>query len=342
MDIDSEFKNKNLLDTDSVTKKVEFEEYTINDDDYQNNNRNTYRTNNDTDHAKQLGGKNQNLNYLDDYTSSQYNSKRLDAYEKDFIDMYNKAREYRHRIIDVENKRKNEQSQSGGQQETQKKVRVLNPTVRLMLDLTKIMKSSGKYPEIKQSQFMQISKMIVDDAKKQTGMQEVNDTVKQSAMQLAKNPQKYIERFKNQQSLKDGNSDTKSGSNFRGNDKMKNFRDNKNSDKNPDADSWRGSDSNYRNYAQANLWNDRNFSKDSDDTGRDSYINRYGNNDRNDTNYTNKQAMEANQNDSYDDSYGDSYNRYDDQANNNSRDEYMKRNTSNSNKNVRRSKKLMY
>ena len=34
----------------------------------------------DTDFRQQFGGKNENLNYLDDYTSGQYNTNRLDSY----------------------------------------------------------------------------------------------------------------------------------------------------------------------------------------------------------------------------------------------------------------------
>ncbi len=270
MDIRTDFKN-NLLDTDRI-EEVEFEEYK----NYSDNNR-KHNENVDSDYVRQFGGKNDNLNYLDDYTSAQYNSKRLDSFEKEFVDMYNKAREFRQRIGDVENKQKN---QFGGQDDNgEKKKRPLPPAIKLMQELTKIMRNTGKYPEIKQVQFIKISKMIVDDAKKQTGMQDVNETVRQAALQIVKNPEKYVERYKNES--KNAQSDNKSSSNSRGNystssNRSKNFRnDRSNQQESKDLDdTWKGYDSNFRNYAQADLWNDKNRSNKN--SSNDYEINRYG------------------------------------------------------------------
>ena len=270
----------------------------------------------DTDFRQQFGGKNENLNYLDDYTSGQYNTNRLDSYEKDFFAIYNKARDYRQRIMDVDNK------QHGG--EEVKKKREVNKTLALMLELTAIMKASGKYPDIQQKHFMKISKLIVDDAKKQTGLEKVDEKVRDRALELVKNPDKYVTQFRNEQTLiKNTQSNyrnapaantrrekdiLRSKSAFNDADTITDTKFTKLSDsvsnKNKNQP-WRGNDGNYRDYAQANLWkdvpelrdrssqrfsNDRNTDKNTDrNTDRD--LDRYGNstntNDRNNGNSTN-------------------------------------------------------
>ncbi|XWV25022.1 hypothetical protein QJ856_gp0756 [Tupanvirus deep ocean] len=238
----------------------------------------------DTDFRWQTGGKGDNLNYLDDYTSAQYNSKRLDSYVKEFFAIYNKAREFRQRIMDIE-------KQKGGQEENKPK-KPVNKTLALMLELSKNMKDSGKYPNIQQKHFMKISKMIVDEAKKQTGMQEVNDTVRQTALQLVKNADPFVTKFRNEQSQNqgnqgsEGNTRTRSGNyrnsnnNTNGNNSRRKFNgdtddnvmgsnftnltdtfsDNKNNFGNNNKTNqntlWKGSNSNYSNYAQSNLWRD--------------------------------------------------------------------------------------
>lgn len=304
MDIHTDFK-KNLLDTDRIDE-VEFEEYKNYSDNndrkhngynvqYMNDNANYHYSgqNNETDrnnfendkydsdYVKQFGGKNENINYMDDYTSSQYNSKRLESYEKDFMDLYNKAREFRQRVINVENEHNDiNRNQYGGQGENgEKKKRPLPPAIRLMQELSKIMRESGKYSEFKPAQLIKISKMIVDDAKKQTGMQEINETVRQAALQIVKNPDEYIKRFKNEQASL-GNSNNSSSSNSRSNsNKSKKFQNDRNQSSkdqnniNDTNSTWRGSDSNYRTYAQADLWNDKN---QSNKPSNDREINRYG------------------------------------------------------------------
>ncbi|XWV26277.1 hypothetical protein QJ857_gp0798 [Tupanvirus soda lake] len=239
----------------------------------------------ETDFRWQTGGKEENLNYLDDYTSAQYNSKRLDSYEKEFFAIYNKAREFRQRIMDIE-------KQKGGQ-DVNKPKRAVNKTLALMLELSKNMKDSGKFPNIQQKHFMKISKMIVDEAKRQTGTQEVNDSVRQAALQLVKNAEPFVAKFRSEQSqnqgsqLSEGNTRTRSGNyknsrnNTNGNNRNRrrfngdnddnsmgsNFSDltdnfsekRTNSGNNRGSDQnypWKGSNSNYRNYAQSNLWRD--------------------------------------------------------------------------------------
>lgn len=67
-----------------------------------------------------------------------------------------------------------------------------------MLALTKKMKSSNKYPDIQQKHFMKISKWIIDDAKKDTNREKVDEKVKERSMVIADNPDKYIKKFRDQ------------------------------------------------------------------------------------------------------------------------------------------------
>lgn len=125
-------------------------------------------------------------------------SKTLDSYEKDFFAIFDKAREYRKRIMDVQNRMEGgaeESSSSSGE----KKEKVVNSTLRLMLDMTKMMKDSKKFPDIQQKHFMKISKIIVTEAKKRANVEVINDKVKEIALSLSKNPEKFIAQFKEEQ-----------------------------------------------------------------------------------------------------------------------------------------------
>jgi hypothetical protein len=219
----------------------------------------------DTDFRMQFGGKDENLNYLDNYTSAQYDDKRLDSFQNDLVAIYNKALEFRKRIENIENRQK------GGQTETnqQKPKKPLNPTIRLILDLNDIMRKSGKYPDIKPKYFMKISKMIIDDAKqKNNNATIVNEEVRTTALQLVKNPEPYVARFRKQQAEQ---AQSQQSQQSQGNYQKKNSRQrstdrtsenirSKNAFSNTDNTNknfpWRGNDSNYRNYAQENLWFD--------------------------------------------------------------------------------------
>ena len=240
----------------------------------------------DTDYRKQFGGQNENLNYLDDYNSAQYSARKLDQYEKEFYDIYNKAKEYSLRASNLQN------SQYGGQE---KQKRAVNSTLALMLELTKTMKDSGKYPDIKQKHFMKISKKIVDQAKSDTGSTVVNEEVRQAALRLARNPEPFVQKFRQEQesdgssgsnglassnlrrsnmrgsNLRRGKSnmrnaddwsnhsdinhwtDSNDGAQWTDTNDMKKSRNNRNDKQN---DTWRGYNSNYRSYAQSDLWRD--------------------------------------------------------------------------------------
>lgn len=126
---------------------------------------------------------------MDDYMTAQNRTDQLDDMERDFFAIFSKAREYRKR---VENMMEGGQSAEGGE----KKKRTLSPVIRLMIDLSRKMNTSRKYPDIKGIHFMKISKMIVDEAKRRVGTNELNDQVKEEAMRLSDNPTEFVERYR--------------------------------------------------------------------------------------------------------------------------------------------------
>lgn len=181
---------KSLLNTEELTN-IEFTE------NYSSDKKNCNISKNhtlDTEFIGQYGGKNNNLNYMDDYTSGKYNSAALDSYEKDLYNIFEKARNYRKKIENI---------MEGGQdtETSEKKKRQLNPTVRLMLDMSKVMKDSGKYPGLRQSHFMKISKAILLDAKKKVGTTDITEEVKETALRMAKNAEQYVNKFKSEGGL---------------------------------------------------------------------------------------------------------------------------------------------
>ena len=97
--------------------------------------------------------------------------------------MFNKAKSYSRNMDD-------QNSIRGGAK------RELNPKLRLGLDLAGIMKKSGKYPEVGWTQLISVSKLIIADAMDKTGKTDVDDSVKRAAMDIVKNPQKYIDQIK--------------------------------------------------------------------------------------------------------------------------------------------------
>lgn len=191
MEFQSDFgRIKSLLNTEEMTN-IEFSEK-YPEDTMLSESEKTF-SDDKSRYNKQYGGKYDNINYLNDYTSAQYDSKKLDDYEKDFFDIFNKAREYRERVIKLQNK------MSGGQEPDNiapaKKKRTVNETLKLMLDMVKEMKKSNKYPGIQQKNFMKIAKAILDDVKKKEDVTKLTDNVKKIALQIAKNPDEYIKRF---------------------------------------------------------------------------------------------------------------------------------------------------
>lgn len=141
---------------------------------------------------QQFGGENDNLNYLDNYVSAQY---KLDAnsYEKEFRDIFNKARDYRERVTRLRN-------MAGGQEENvsseEKKKKPPSKALVLMLMIAKTISDSGKYPDVKRKDLMRIAGMIMSDAKKDMGTTEITDEVHGEALRKAKDPAQYIERVR--------------------------------------------------------------------------------------------------------------------------------------------------
>src|SRR5581483_3984076 len=68
--------------------------------------------------------------------------------------------------------------------------------VALMLKMAKIMKSSNKFPGIKQTQFMGISKMILDEAKRKNNATTLTKEVEDDALAMANNADKFVEEYK--------------------------------------------------------------------------------------------------------------------------------------------------
>ena len=121
--------------------------------------------------------------------------------EKRLFAIFQKAINYRDGVKD-----NNELNQKGGQIESgEKPKKSVNKTLRLMLDLTKIMKNLGKYPDIKQKDYMKVSKMILDEAKKREGTEEVTPRVAEVAEKIAQNPDEYIQKVRLIMSQSKGN-----------------------------------------------------------------------------------------------------------------------------------------
>lgn len=228
-----------LLNTEELTS-VEFEEESNSGDDIANEL--DYREND------QYGG--------------EYNA--YDSYEKNLKSIFDKAHEFKKRIENMNyTYGQSTQNQSTQNQSSQVMIggRKINDTLAFMLELTKKMKDSGKYPDLKQTNFMKISKMILDDAKRQTGITKIDDTLKEKALQLAENPDPYVAKFRSMQTDK---TSSNKGNSRKGVENSRNrFMKYENKMK---KGSWKDADSNYRDYSQANVWNDVNNSR-----GNESY-----------------------------------------------------------------------
>lgn len=247
MEFQSDFSRiQNLLNTEEITN-VEFSEDDVSDRNKRNNwNRQDKKDmiEQTDEYDKQNGGAGDNLNYLDDYTSSQYKSQKLDSYEKDFYNIFNKAREYRKRVLNVQNRMDGGQD-SAGPGAGEKKKRPVNKTLGLMLEMTKKMKDSGKYKDIQQKHFMKISKLILDQAKKDAGSTDINDAVRRKALELADRPDDFVARFRREQ--KEQNEKQAGESNSAGNYRSRRISDNDN-DSFRDGSQYYPQDSNYRNW----------------------------------------------------------------------------------------------
>ena len=213
-----------------------------------NKNRNS---NYDAEYERQFGGQNENLNYLDDKNSNSRYNNNAQSYEDQLMSIFNQAREYNNRITDHMN-------MNGGQEK-----RKANDTILLMLEITKKMKASNKYPDIQQKHFMKISKWIIDDAKTETGSDKVDKEVSTRALKIADNPDKYIKKFREQQqdnvntsSNSQGNKRNSRARDSRWNDEEQNDSVNTSSNSQGNKRNSRARDSRWNNIDYT--WNERN------------------------------------------------------------------------------------
>jgi hypothetical protein len=65
-----------------------------------------------------------------------------------------------------------------------------------MSEISRLIRDSGKYPEVKWIQLQKVSKLIVDDAKKKLNTNDFTDAVETKSRELAKNPGPYIDIVK--------------------------------------------------------------------------------------------------------------------------------------------------
>jgi len=98
----------------------------------------------------------------------------LDTYEKDFYEIFNKAKEYRQRVDDVQ--RNNQTNQVNQVNQTQAGGREPNPTIMVLIHIAKIVKASNQYTNVsKWTDFIKIGKLILDKAKEKTGITDLSN-----------------------------------------------------------------------------------------------------------------------------------------------------------------------
>lgn len=184
-----------------------------------------------------VGGGHNDLAYLDDFSSPQYGGNQLSNYERDFYDVYQRAREYRDRVLDGRNEMLNGRNEMlnggnemlGGKKKGNENVsdngkpkRPLNPVMVIILELAKIMnqmKDNGQFPShLKQKHFMKIGGMIVCEAKQELKINDLNDEadkekVRQKAKEiLQKRGKNFIDRINEEKKECEVNGKTQSKS----------------------------------------------------------------------------------------------------------------------------------
>jgi len=166
---------------------------------------------------KQLGGEN-DLEYLNSYNSAQYGASQLKKYEEDFYKIYEQAREYGQQIRSLQNNNLENideypnydddddeypnydddiedwpENQDGGED---KPKRELPPRLKLMQQMAKKMRDSGKYPGLVQVNFMSIAKLMIDDIIREKKTDDINK-ISDDAMKLViTKADEYIKRFR--------------------------------------------------------------------------------------------------------------------------------------------------
>lgn len=162
-------------------------------------------------------------------------SSDVEKYQNDLYQIFEKASQYGKRLADVES------GQVGGEKEIRQKAKRQRPPMMiLMADVGKSIKESGKYPDIKRpADWIGIGKIVVEDAKKALGIEKYSEELRKKSLDLAKNTSKYVDIYKKSDKYKG----------------KKGGFDNEPS----------GYESNYRNYAQSNIWNNTAADSEEDD-----------------------------------------------------------------------------
>jgi DNA repair protein RadC len=75
--------------------------------------------------------------------------------------------------------------------------RELNPELRAIIEVAKVMYKSKKYPHIKWTDIIKIAKLVVNHAKRQTKSDDL-EVVKERAMELIENPDQFIKIYNSQ------------------------------------------------------------------------------------------------------------------------------------------------
>jgi hypothetical protein len=116
-----------------------------------------------------------------------------DRDEQDLYDIFSRAQKYGNRIGSTGVNATNSRSayiQNGGARE-------LNPELRVIIEVAKVMYKSKKYPEIKWTDTIKVSKLVVNRAKQQTKSDDL-EVVKERAMELIENPDEFIKIYNSQ------------------------------------------------------------------------------------------------------------------------------------------------
>ncbi|AKI80131.1 hypothetical protein QJ850_gp568 [Acanthamoeba polyphaga mimivirus] len=160
--------------------------------------------------------------------------KSSNTFERNFHNIFEEAKKYRQRIYDAERK------MNGGADDknSSKPKRQINKPLRLMLDISKILRDSGNYKDFKIGDYMGIAKLISDHAKEKVGTTEISDEVRSEALKMARDPDEFVTKYK---SKKQSSSSSSSGSgnsrrNSRNNSRNRSRRNNDWDDNSDDSD----------------------------------------------------------------------------------------------------------
>lgn len=122
------------------------------------------------------------LSYHND--NKMYSQQELEAYEKDFYEIYNKAKNYQEKYKTPTSN----QTQTGGKRELGAKLRFIHETVQKMKD-------DGLYDNLSRPNKLKIAGYVLKDALKETGETEVNDRVREQAFKLMQNESRYMKIY---------------------------------------------------------------------------------------------------------------------------------------------------